>query len=76
MTMKCVNGIDVHRLRATRDLIEADADGIGHFVPLSGYLREIRLGAGRIARKLRKQLVVRTVPGQSGSHQSLQIAEE
>lgn len=27
MTMKCVNGIDLDRLRATRDLIEADADG-------------------------------------------------
>jgi uncharacterized OsmC-like protein len=27
MTMKCVNGIDVDRLRVTRDLIEADADG-------------------------------------------------
>ena len=27
MTMKCLNGIDVDRLRATRDRIEADADG-------------------------------------------------
>jgi organic hydroperoxide reductase OsmC/OhrA len=27
MTMKCVNGIDLDRLHATRDLIEADADG-------------------------------------------------
>jgi uncharacterized OsmC-like protein len=27
MTMKCVNGIDVDRLRSTRDRIEADADG-------------------------------------------------
>lgn len=27
MTMKCVNGIDVERLRATRDRIEADAEG-------------------------------------------------
>jgi uncharacterized OsmC-like protein len=27
MTMKYVNGIDVDRLRATKDLIEADADG-------------------------------------------------
>ena len=26
--MKCVNGIDVDRLRATRDLIEVDADGL------------------------------------------------
>ncbi len=27
MTMKCVNGIDLDRLRATQDLIETDADG-------------------------------------------------
>jgi uncharacterized OsmC-like protein len=27
MKMKCVNGIDLDKLRATRDLIEADADG-------------------------------------------------
>lgn len=27
MTAKCVNGIDLDRLRTTRDLIEADADG-------------------------------------------------
>jgi uncharacterized OsmC-like protein len=27
MTVKCLNGIDVHRLRTTRDRIEADADG-------------------------------------------------
>ena len=27
MTMKCVNGIDLDRLRATQDLIQADADG-------------------------------------------------
>lgn len=32
---------------------------IGHFVPLSGYLREIRLDAGRIARKIREQLAGR-----------------
>jgi hypothetical protein len=53
MTMKCVNGIHLDRLRATRDLIEADADG-----PLANpnmsRLFEIRLDAGRIATKIGK----------------------
>ncbi|SDZ95678.1 hypothetical protein SAMN05216411_103100 [Nitrosospira multiformis] len=55
MRVKCVNGIDVDRLRATR---------------------EIRLDAGRIARKIRKQLAERSVPGRAKPHQSMQILEE
>jgi putative flavoprotein involved in K+ transport len=49
---------------------------IGHFVPLSGYLREIRLDAGRIARKIGKQLAERSAPGRSNPHRSMQIVEE
>jgi putative flavoprotein involved in K+ transport len=49
---------------------------IGHFVPLSGYLREIRLDAGRIARKIGKQLAARSVPGRQNPHQSMQTVEE
>jgi putative flavoprotein involved in K+ transport len=78
MTMNCVNGIDVDRLRATRDLIEADAPRlyiIGYFVPLS-YLREIRLDAGRIARKIGKQLAASDALGRPGPRQALHLAEE
>jgi len=49
---------------------------IGHFVPLSGYLREIRLDAGRIARRIGKQLAEQSVPDQANPHQSMQIVEE
>jgi putative flavoprotein involved in K+ transport len=49
---------------------------IGHFVPLSGYLREICLDAGRIATKIGKQLAARSAPSRANPHQSLQIAEE
>ena len=49
---------------------------IGHFVPLSGYLREIRLDAGRIARRIGKQLAERSVPDRTSPHQSMQIVEE
>lgn len=49
---------------------------IGHFVPLSGYLREIRLDAGRIATKIGKQLAARSVPDRPNPHQSIQTVEE
>lgn len=49
---------------------------IGHFVPLSGYLREIRLDAGRIATKIGKQLAARSAPGRPNPHQSMQTVEE
>lgn len=49
---------------------------IGHFVPLSGYLREIRMDAGRIARKIGKQLAERGVSGRANPHRSMQIVEE
>ena len=49
---------------------------IGHFVPLSGYLREIRLDAGRIARKIGKQLAASSTRGRPSPHQSMQIVEE
>jgi putative flavoprotein involved in K+ transport len=49
---------------------------IGHFVPLSGYLREIRLDAGRIARKIGKQLVTSGIPARADPHQSMQTVEE
>lgn len=49
---------------------------IGHFVPLSGYLREIRHDAGRIARKIGKQLAARGIPDRPGPHRSMQMVEE
>lgn len=49
---------------------------IGHVNPLSGQLREIRLEAGRIAKKIGKQLAERSVPGRANLHQSMQIVEE
>jgi putative flavoprotein involved in K+ transport len=48
---------------------------IGHVNPLSGQLREIRLEAGRIARKLGEQLATR-YRGKSVPAQSLQTAKE
>lgn len=49
---------------------------IGHFVPLSGYLREIRLDAGKIATKLRAQLVASGASAGVSPHHSMRIAEE
>lgn len=49
---------------------------IGHVNPLSGQFREIRLEAGRIARKLGKQLAARTAPDRPGQNQSMQAAGE
>ena len=39
-------------------------------------LREIRLDAGRIARRIGKQLAERSVPDRASPHQSMQIVEE
>jgi putative flavoprotein involved in K+ transport len=49
---------------------------IGHVNPLSGQLREIRLEAGRIARKIRKQLTSSGASGRANLHQSMQVVEE
>jgi putative flavoprotein involved in K+ transport len=49
---------------------------IGHVNPLSGQLREIRLEAGRIARKIRKQLATSGAPGRASPHQPMQAVEE
>jgi putative flavoprotein involved in K+ transport len=49
---------------------------IGHVNPLSGQLREIRLEASRIARKIRKQLTASGASGRENLHQSMQVVEE
>jgi putative flavoprotein involved in K+ transport len=49
---------------------------LGHFVPLSGYLREIRLDAGRIATRIGKQLAARSAHDRAKPHQSMQTVEE
>jgi putative flavoprotein involved in K+ transport len=49
---------------------------IGHVNPLSGQLREIRLEAGRIARKIRKQLATSGASGRASPHQPMQAVEE
>lgn len=49
---------------------------IGQLNPLSGQLREIRLEAGRIAKRIGKQLAARSVSGRQNPHQSMQTVEE
>jgi putative flavoprotein involved in K+ transport len=49
---------------------------IGHVNPLSGQLREIRLEANRIARKIGKQLAALGIPERASPRASMRTVEE